>query len=113
MNAVVKIEDQEGVKNTLQARIKELEGQVQYERERNALTLPDEVREAVKRLRLHGVILLHVGAQDIPSLANELAPNPILRDVIDLVWPLSTAPVSPDVKQALHVAANYGNNRWF
>lgn len=113
MSAVVKIEDPEGLINTLQARTKQLEEQLQFERERHAHNLPDEIAQAVKSLRLYGVIVLYVGDQDRTTLAKELSPNPVLRGVVDQVWSLSGAPVAPEVKDAIKAAANFGMNRWY
>jgi hypothetical protein len=42
-----------------------------------------------------------------------MACNPVLRDVIDQVWPLATAPFSADVKHAVQATTNFGNDRWF
>ena len=113
MNAVVKIKDPEGLINTLQARIKQLEGQLQFERERYAQNLPDEIAQAVKSLRLYGVIVLHVGDQDRATLVKELSPNPVFRAVVGQVWSLSGVPVAPEVRDAIKAAANYGMNRWY
>lgn len=112
MNAIVNIEDPEGVINTLQARIKLLERQIENERQCRADDRPMEIGEAVKRLRMHGVIPLHIGDQDRAMLASELAENPLFADVVDQVWLLSAAPVAPEVKDALKAAANHGMNRW-
>ncbi len=112
MNAIVNIEDPEGLINTLQARIKLLERQIEIGRQHRIEDHPMEIGEAVKRLRLHGIIPLHVGDQDCAELASELAENPSFSRVADQVWMLSAAPVSPEVKDAIKTAANYGMSRW-
>lgn len=112
MIATDKIEDPEGLINTLQARVKQLERQLQNELEYHAQPRPGEFANAIKSLRLHGLILLHVGDQDGQQLQEQLAQHPQLREVIDVVWPLSSAPVAPGVREALKVASNRGNTRW-
>ncbi|MYM92395.1 hypothetical protein [Duganella vulcania] len=112
MSAIVNIEDPEGLINTLQARIKLLERQIENERQDRAAHRPMEIGEAVKRLRMHGVIPLHIGDQDRAKLAEELTANPLFADVVDQVWLLSAAPVRPEVKDAIKIAAEHGMNRW-
>lgn len=106
------IEDPEGLINTLQARIKLLERQIENERQYRAEDRPMEVGEAIKRLRMHGVIPLHIGDQDRGKLKEELATNPLFADVVDQVWLLSAAPVAQAVKDAIKIAADHGLNRW-
>lgn len=112
MNAIVNIEDPEGLINTLQAQIKLLERQIENERKYRAEDRPMEIGEAVKRLRMHGVIPLHIGDQDRGKLREELAVNPLFADVVDQVWLLSAAPVVQEVKDAIKIAADHGMNRW-
>jgi len=112
MNAIVKIEDPEGLINTLQAQIKLLERQIEKERQYRADDRAMEIAEALKRLRMHGVIPLHIGDQDRAMLSNELMSNPLFTNVADQVWLLSAAPVAQEVKDALMNAANHGMNRW-
>lgn len=112
MNAIVNIEDPEGLINTLQARIKLLERQIENDRQHRADDLAMMIGEAVKRMRMHGVIPLHIGDQDRAKLSEELAANPLFPYVVDQVWLLSTAPVAPEVKAAIKIAADHGMNRW-
>jgi len=113
MSATVTIEDPQGLINTLQTRVKQLEGQVENERDRQTQSLPGEVRQVLKLLRLHGVILLHVGASEFKGVRAELEENPVVRDALDQTWSLANAPVPEEVKNAFRVAANNGMDRWF
>ncbi|WP_426172552.1 hypothetical protein [Pseudoduganella sp. R-34] len=106
------IADPHGVINSLQARIRQLEAQVDRERAHHIEDVTLIIGEVIKSLRAHGIILLHVGRQGMEVLNNELATRPILGDLVDQVWPLSQAPVSPSVKDALRAASNFGNDRW-
>jgi hypothetical protein len=112
MDTIVRIEDPEGLINTLQAQINRLERQIESERQNRADDLPMEIAEAVKRLRMHGIIPLYIGDQDRAALTSELASNPLFSHMVNQVWLLSAAPVTPAVKEAVKIAANHGMDRW-
>lgn len=113
MRTTLMIEDPQGLINTLQTRVTQLEAQVERERARQAHDLPGEVKEVLKSLRRHGVILLHIGAAELKDVRAEVEANPVLREALDQAWPLANAPVSDEVKNAFQVAANNGMDRWF
>lgn len=110
MNAIVNIEDPSGVINTLQGRVKQLEAQLEQERSNQPQRVANALRDALKHFRLHGLILLDLGACDFKK---EYVENQILREAVDQAWPLANAPVAEEVKTAIRVAANNGMNRWF
>jgi hypothetical protein len=109
MNAIVNIEDPSGVINTLQARVKQLEAQLEQERANQPQRLASAVGDALKHFRLHGLILLDLGACDFKKVDVE---NRVLREAVDQAWPLANAPVAGEVKTAIRVAADNGMNRW-
>jgi len=112
MTTTVQIDDPQGVINSLQARIVQLEGQIQYLRQSEVEGHATAVHAVLKSLRAHGVILLHLGVEDISKARERTEQYPLERVAMDQVWPLASAPVSADVKTALQKAANYGMNRW-
>lgn len=110
MNAIVNIEDPSGVINTLQARVKQLEAQLEQDRSSQPQRIANAVGDALKHFRLHGLILLDLGACDFKKAHVE---DSVLREALDQAWPLANAPVAEEVKTAIRVASNNGMNRWF
>lgn len=108
------IHDPAGVIDSLQARIQALEAQLQREKREAQESQSEVIRSALRRLRLHGVVPLHVGKQDLAALRESVGKDyPLLSQAIGEVWMLSAAPVDESVKTSLQEAANFGNNRWF
>ena len=108
------IHDPAGVISSLQARIQALEGQLLRERREAQERQSEVISSALRRLRLHGVVPLHVGKQDLATLRESVGKvSPLLSQAIGEVWMLSAAPVDESVKITLQEAANFGNNRWF
>jgi hypothetical protein len=107
----VSIENPGAVINSLQRRIEQLEAQLSAAREYNAQAVPSVVGDAIKRLRLHGVILLQLGSTNAP-MERELNENALLDAAYRQVWMLDRAPVAQDVKEAIRTAANNGMDRW-
>jgi hypothetical protein len=112
MSQIIEIEDPQGVISALQARIEQLEGQAERDRQWHADSLPGAVRDTLKHLRAHGVILLYLGSDDPAEVRNRVSNYPASREALDQAWPLATAPVANEVKDALRTAANNGMDRW-
>lgn len=113
MATTVQLDDPQGVINSLQARVAQLEQQIKYEREKHPGSRAEAVHEVLKSIRAHGVILLHLGVDDVTKVREQVARYPLDRVAMDHVWPLASAPVSQGVKDALQNAANYGMDRWY
>ena len=102
-----------GVINSLQIRIQSLERELELERQRNVETNAVYMADCLKYLRLHGVISLHVGAQEFSATRDAiLSRDPQLSPVMDQVWELSRAPLDDSVKSAIATATDHGNTRW-
>jgi hypothetical protein len=117
MSTTIQVDDPQGLINSLQERIKELEGQLAYARKRDSEKSLDDLagamHDTLKSVRgRYGVILLHVGREDF-SKVREDARNPAERVVLNQTWRLASAPLPDDAKTALQIAAAYGDNRWF
>jgi len=107
------ITDPAGVIKSLQARIEALEGQLLRERREAKDSHSDVVQDALRRLRLHGVVPMYVGKHDFATLSECVAKSsPSLYKAIDQVWMLAGAPVPDAAKTAIQDAANNGMNRW-
>lgn len=68
----------------------------------------------VRRLRLHGTILLHV-AGDMSKYESSVRAEGLGRigeDLISQTWGLDSAPLSDSVKAAVKAACNNGLYRW-
>lgn len=68
----------------------------------------------VRRLRLHGTILLHV-AGDLPKYEAAVRGEGlagICEDLISQTWNLENAPIPDDMKAAVKEACNNGTSRW-
>jgi hypothetical protein len=113
MTTTVKIDDPEDVINALQARIKQLEDQMSYERRQQLDGPPGVIVDTLKHLRIYGVILIHVGGDNLADVRKLPGNSPAMREALDQAWPLAAAPLSDDVKDAFRTAANYGLDRWF
>lgn len=107
----ISIDNPGAVINTMQVRIEQLESQLKAERESQLRRLPGAVEDTIKRLRLHGVILLQLGPTD-DTLLREQAENAALSAALGQSWMLDHAPVSAEVKDAVRTAANNGMSRW-
>lgn len=114
MPTTIELDDPQGVINSLQSRIAELEHQVVSERARGAVLFPAAIEDVVKHLRLHSVILLHVGESEFNNNKRRdvLSISPALHLAIDQVWQLHRAPLTLQVKDQIRIAANNGVNRW-
>ncbi|HYD60554.1 MAG TPA: hypothetical protein VEC35_09380 [Noviherbaspirillum sp.] len=106
---MVEVADPAGIINSLQARIRQLEWQIKAQHERQAEALAGAVGDTIRRLRMHGVILLQVSNG---PMHRELAENKILSAAYDEVWKLDDAPLGHDIKTAIRVAAKNGMCRW-
>lgn len=107
----ISIDNPGAVINALQGRIEQLESQLKAERESQLRRLPSAVEDTIKRLRLHGVILLQLGLTD-DTLRREQGENAALGAALGQSWLLDHAPVSAEVKEAIRTAANHGMSRW-
>ncbi|MCZ4258695.1 hypothetical protein [Sulfitobacter sp. G21635-S1] len=68
----------------------------------------------VRRLRLHGTILIHV-AGDLPKYQAAVRGEGLAgvgEDLISQTWDLENAPFPDDVKAAVREACNNGMSRW-
>ena len=107
------LQDPIAVINTMQVRIDQLERQQQIEREAAQNQYELVVHDSVRRLRLHGVIPLYVGADDFDKVRSDVRrSSPLLVSAIEEAWLLQNAPVADAAKSALLAAANHGMNRW-
>lgn len=71
------------------------------------------VTESVRRLRLHGVIPLYIGAEDFDKVRSDVRrSSPLLVSAMEEVWQLLSAPMPETAKSALFAAANHGMCRW-
>ena len=105
------IERPGAVIDSLQERIDQLEAHLRAEREYQATATPGAVADVIRRLRLHGVILLQLGPTT-GSMERELNENPALNAAYSEVWMLDAAPLDQDAKVAIREAANHGMVRW-
>lgn len=72
------------------------------------------VETMLGQLRLREAVLLYVG-QDVEIFAQQIAENfgdEVARIVSADLFVLSNAPVSPEAREAIRTATNYGMNRW-
>jgi hypothetical protein len=107
------LQDPIEVINTLVSRIHGLERQLQAEREQHEKDSEEVIYNAVRRLRMYGVILLYVGERDYDrTLADLRESSPFLDSTMKEVWLLNKAPVPEAVKSALFSAANGGMESW-
>lgn len=107
------LEDPIAVINSMQARIDQLERQLRLERGAAQATHETLVCESVRRLRMHCIIPLYVGADDFDKVREDVRrSSPLLVSAIEEMWLLKDAPVSDEAKSALFAAANHGMNRW-
>lgn len=112
MTEIIEIADPQGVINSLQARIAQLERALEHERQRELAIGCEAIHGTLKSVRKHGVILLHLGLEDLNRVREHVVKYPFDRVTMEHAWPLASAPVPPDVKTALREAANYGMDRW-
>lgn len=113
MSTTPQLQNPIAVINTLQSRIDQLERQLQMERAAAQNKYEQVVNEAVRRLRLHGVIPLYVGAEDFDKVrADVRRSSPVLVSAMEEVWLLQNAPVPASARSVLFSAANHGMNRW-
>lgn len=107
------LEDPIGVINSLQIRVQNLERELALERQRCVESNVIYMANCLKYLRLHGVISMHVGAQEFSATRDAiLSRDPQLSPVMDQVWELSRAPLDDSVKSAIATATDHGNTRW-
>ena len=107
------LQDPIAVINTMQSRIDQLKRQLQAERAAAQGNYEKVVNDAVRRLRLHGVIPLYVGVEDFDQVRSDVRKSsPLLIGAIEETWLLHSAPVPDTAKSALLAAANHGMNRW-
>lgn len=112
-SATPKLQEPIAVINTLQSRIDQLERQLQMERAAAQDKYEQVVNDAVRRLRLHGVIPLYVGDEDFDKVrADVRRSSPLLVSAMEEVWLLQSAPVPESARSVLFSAANHGMNRW-
>jgi len=72
------------------------------------------IRDALRRLRLYGVVPLFVAKGNVESLREYLAErSPELLEASSEVWPLDTDALSQSTKDEIRLTSNSGNNRWF
>lgn len=113
MATTVQLDDPQGIINSLQERIKQLEGELARERQHPLDILPGAITDTLKYVRGHyGVILLHVGREELTKV-RQWAERPAERAALDQAWNLASAPLSDEIKAALRLAADYGDNRWY
>lgn len=106
-------EDQGLIIKTLVKRIEQLEQAMAVERQQEGAAA--SIRDAVRYLRLHDTILLHIGDYDYDGMREKIAEHQGTRaafQAIEEVWFLNKAPLAPDVVTALREAANHGMCRW-
>ncbi|NSY40704.1 hypothetical protein [Leisingera sp. ANG59] len=98
----------------LTERIQEQERIISNLRERLQAAEENSADYVVRRLRLHGTILLHV-AGDMPKYESSVRAEGLERmgeDLISQTWDLDSAPLADDVKAAVKSACNNGLYRW-
>lgn len=91
----------------------QLEQQLQTERAATQDKYEQVINDAVRRLRLHCIIPLYVGAEDFDKVRVDVRrSSPLLVNAMEEAWLLQNAPVPEAAKSALFAAANHGMNRW-
>ncbi len=103
--------DLAGIINILEAHIQQLDGEIRTERSNLTRKLAGLVGDTIKRLRLHGVILLQLGGAS-EQMRREQREDAALDAAHSQVFILEQAPLSQDIKNAVRGAANNGLNRW-
>ena len=112
-SATPELQDPIAVINTMQFRIGQLERQLQMERAAAQDKYEQVIKDAVRRLRLHCIIPLYVGAEDFDQVRSDVRKlSPLLISAMEEIWLLENAPVPETAKSALLAAANHGMNRW-
>jgi hypothetical protein len=112
-STTLKLQDPIAVINSMQSRIDQLDRQLQAERAAAQGNYEKVIYDAVRRLRLHGVIPLYVGAEDFEQVRSDVRKSsPLLISAMEETWLLQSAPVPDTAKSALFAAANHGMNRW-
>lgn len=107
------LQDPIAVINTLQAKIDQLEHQLQMERDAAQNNYEEVVHDSVRRLRLHCVIPLYVGVDDFGKVLEDVRKSsPLLIGAIEEAWLLKNAPVPAEAKALFFAAANHGMDRW-
>jgi hypothetical protein len=110
------IDDPFAVINSLQRQVRALEGQLAREQEKHARDMPMSIRGTLKNLRLYGIIPLYVGSRPYADVRGELEKEPVEHNpklgVLAETWDLQRVPVPEDVRNALRIATNYGNDRY-
>ncbi|OBY26766.1 hypothetical protein [Leisingera sp. JC1] len=98
----------------LTERIQDQERIISNLRERLQAAEENSADYVVRRLRLHGTILLHV-AGDMQKYEGSVRAEGLKRvgeDLISQTWDLDSAPLAEDVKVAVKSACNNGLYRW-
>ncbi|WP_158534247.1 hypothetical protein [Paracidovorax avenae] len=97
----------------LEAKVVYLEGQLHGVQEAARNANAEKLGDSLRRLRLHGVIPLYVGAKDAAALRAEVeSASPELLSVLDQVWMLPDAPATSEVVRSMAAAAGDGMSRW-
>lgn len=100
--------------NSLQQRINQLEGQVEFMKRKTEDDLELELSNALRRLRLHGVVPLLVAPGGIDKLAEDISrSSPVLRKAVLEVWPVETLSLQASTIADLMATAKNGTNRWY
>lgn len=111
MATTIELDDPTGIINSLQARVQQLEGQIEAQRNEHSQAIAEAVGSTIKRLRMHGVILLDLNDSDMPR-HSELLLDAVINSAYEQAWKLDRAPLSIDIKEAVRKAANGGSSRW-
>lgn len=107
------LQDPIAVINTMQARIDQLERQLQMEREAAQGREGQLVADAVRRFRFHGVIPLLVAEGGIEKLEADVARHsPILMKAVHEVWPVETRALQAATIADIMATAKNGMSRW-
>lgn len=104
----------DNTEQVLTERIQEQEQIISNLRKRLQAAEENSADCVVRRLRLHGTILLHV-AGDMPKYEGSVRAEGLERigeDLISQTWDLDSAPLSDDVKAAVKSACNNGLCQW-
>lgn len=100
--------------NSLQQRINQLEGQIELLMRTRNEDLGDRISDALRRLRLHGVIPLLVASGGIDKLAEDVSKSsPELEKAVHDVWPVETTVLEVSTIADIMAKAKNGMNRWF
>lgn len=99
--------------NSLNAHIKNLEGQLAALRQQKQNDIARGIVSTLQYMRANGFVLLYTGHGRAQDAKPQLSEDAAALEAADLAWNLDGAPLPPQTIAAVRNAAAGGSNRWF